>query len=216
MLQPDVQPQIRLFLNPWPLSVTDAVLLKILEDAASVGYETLTSWIDRGEVNVENGDGPFACVLLDPTNVNVGDPIRRRILAMVLYGGKEAEPFIPNAAAKADAHARHRRPNGELVAAANFCLSDDDFAWGTSAEYEGAVAGGSGLSVRQDGQLALEIVTDAMRAVHIHRAGQISHLRKENRGHAWYNQANCPGREYEDLAKLIDHSEMPLRYHGPA
>jgi len=205
----DLRPQVRLFLNPWSQSVWERDLLRILADAAEGAYETLGSWVDQGDIDVANGKGPFACVLLDPTNVDTSQSINRRIMAMVLYGGEKAEQFIPNAAAKADAHAKHGRPNGLLVESANFCLRDDDFAWGNSAEYKGAIAGGSGLSVDQDELMARWVVESTMKAVHAHRASKIDRLREENGSHAWYGESGLPGREYSALLKSMTHYRTP-------
>jgi len=133
--------------NPWSATLNDGVVLQLLNTAAIHGEEQIQRWIESGEAD---GDAIFAQAFLDPTNQRDQLTIEDRIFAVVLYGDPVAAfDCFANAAAKADATDRHKRPNGVLVRDANFCLGDADFAWGDSGYYFGAISAGSGLTAEQ-------------------------------------------------------------------
>lgn len=180
--------------NPWNATLDDGVVLQFLVSASIKGEYLIQQWVNSGDADE---DAVFAQVLLDPTNPRDQVTIQDRIFAFILYGDRRrAFDCLPNAAAKADAADRHGRPNGELVEDANFCLGDDDFAWGWNAEYKGAISAGSGLSAVQDGQVALTTLTYTMDAVHDARAQWLEGRRRLG-GQAWYNPDNVPGEQYQ-------------------
>lgn len=181
--------------NPWKATLADGVVLQFLTTAALSGEDLIEYWISHGDIEAGK-EAVFAQVFLDPTRPRNQITIQDRIFAIILYGDpSRAISCLPNAAAKADAADRHGRSNGELVDKANFCLGDGDFAWGWSAQYEGAISAGSGLSAAQDGQVALSTLMSFMDAVRIERTRWLEERRRLG-GQGWYNPENVPGNEY--------------------
>lgn len=200
-------PEVRLYQNPWSATVSDGVVLQQLLSSATYAGETLTAWIDAKIV--EDGHGAYACVILDPTRPRWQRTILDRVMATVLYGDG-AERYIPNAAAKADAHDRHGQPNGGLIRGASFCLGNGDFAWGNSVEHSGAIAGGSGLSADQDAMMANWILKGFMDRIHTLRDRWLYEQRKLPAGQRWFNQDDQPGDEYLAVAELSTYTT----HHG--
>jgi hypothetical protein len=179
--------------NPWSATLSDADVLQFLLTAAEKGEERISQWIDNGDTDV---DASFAQVFLDPTRARHQFTIVDRIFAIVIYGDAAvAFDYLPNAAAKADAADRHGCSNGTLVDEANFCLGDNDFTWGDTAFYKGAVSAGSGLKVAQDRELAQLTLESAMDAVHKARAAWLV-ARREVDSQSWFNGDNVPGKQY--------------------
>jgi hypothetical protein len=192
-------PQVFLHHNPWSKTLADGVVLQYLLTAASNAEEQIRAWIENQDAEP---DAVYAQVYLDPTNPLDQPTIKERIFAVVLFGDPaEALTCLPNAAAKADATDRHMVPNGELVELSNFCLGNDDFAWGDSAEYCGAISAGSGLEVYQDRLLAEESVESVMGSVHAERTRWLNERRQDG-GQAWFNEDNVPGPQYLNLLDL--------------
>jgi hypothetical protein len=193
-------PQVRLIRNPWSEILPDGVVLQILQTAASLAEEKMDEWGDRDELR--EGNDSFGAVLLDPTNRRGADSLSSRVLAIIMIGPKAAD-YVPNGAAKADAHDRHGVRNGALVDELSHCLGDDDFAWGTSAEYKRMIAGGSGLKPEQDGELADLILQHVVDEVRERRDQWIEEARRpEDAKQGWYNQANDPAPEYKGVLNL--------------
>lgn len=196
-VRPD--PTARLYQNPWQSTLPDHKLLELFQEGAKRAEDVLADWMSTGQV--EEGRDSYACVILDPTRRRHQRTIQQRVLAIILLG-PNAERYIPNGAAKADAHDRLGQPNGELVKKRSFCLSDHDFAYGDSAVYEGAIAGGSGLSVQQDRFLAFDVLEYTMKRVRAIRDGWLTEMRRTMDGQRWYNTSDEPGPEYADVAKM--------------
>jgi hypothetical protein len=202
---PDVS--VRLFQNPWKQMLPNEVLITVLTTAATEASERLAQMIDVGEVSPMRDS--FGCVILDPTHQRWQQTPVQRTLAAVLIG-PDAERFLPNALAKADAHDRHGLPNSGFFGNALFCLGDGDFTYGHSAEYdvvnprdgllvEGvAIAGGSGLSEDQDHELALMILSEAMGTVHDYISTWRDQQRAIGRGR-WFNESDVPPKSYTDI-----------------
>jgi hypothetical protein len=191
--------QVVLFNNPWTDSVPDEELVHVLFSAAAVARGKIEEWQDAGEV--QEAQGPFAAVIMDPTRSRAADLLRERILAFILIG--EATHLVANAIAKADAHDRHGVPNGLLVNADNNCLADTDFAWGESAVYRRTIGAGSGLSAHQDGELARIILMSSMDDVVDIREAWIADHRDGGKSHGWYNADNSPGFVYDDVVQQV-------------
>lgn len=193
-------PQVFLHHNPWSGSLANGVVLQFLVTAATKAEEQIKAWIQSGEAEP---DAVYAQVYLDPTNPRNQPTVKDRIFAVVFFGDeKKALKCLPNAAAKADATDRHKVPNGELVELANFCLGDNDFAWGDSAEFCGAISAGSGLEVAQDRQLAEKSVESVMKSVHDERNRWLQTRRTMTGSQAWFNEDNVPGPEYVGILDL--------------
>jgi hypothetical protein len=186
--------------NPWPQTVPDNVLLQFLMTAASSAKQEINCLIQEGKLAEEHDS--FAAVLIDPTDRVTYDTISDAVMAIILIG-PNAEKFIPNAAAKADAHKRHDLSNGEIVHKANFCLTDGEFAWGYSAEYMGAVGAGSGLKDTQDRDVTFLILKTVLERVHRARADYIRNKRIEHGSWAWYNTTNTPDSDYAVVTELL-------------
>jgi len=148
--------------------------------------------IDRGEVDPSRNS--FGMVFLDPTNPRGVTKLAKLILATIELGPRGTD-YLPNAAAKADAHHRHGMPNGALLQEGNFSLGDGDFAWGHSARYGTAIGGGSGLSAEQDYNLTYATLEEVMTRVHNERQRFLSERRKQGK-HGWFNAANMPPEQY--------------------
>jgi hypothetical protein len=198
-------PEVRLYHNPWSQILDDGVVLQTLQTAAVGAAETLTQMIGRGEV--EDDRDSYAAVLVDPTNQRSRQNEATDVIFAAILIGPNALKYLPNAVAKADAHDRHCVPNGLLVEQASYCLGDGDFAYGNSAawppyvsdEEEGltelAIAGGSGLSVEQDGEMAFMLLDDVMPRIRMLRDTWIAEQRSAG-SHGWYNRQNEPGEQY--------------------
>jgi len=198
----DLNPDVRIFQNPWSSTVSNGALLQIMVTAATNAGETLKSWIERGDVTKDPCS--YACVLLDPTRPRWQQTIQERVMAIVLYG-PDAAQYIPNGAAKADADDRHGQRNGDLVAFANYRLGNEDFAWGHSVED----GGGSGLSADQDRIMAKAIRGETFQRVHDLRELWL-HEQRQVGSQGWYNQANQPGADYLDVTKLVPLTQYSL------
>jgi hypothetical protein len=186
--------------NPWPETVPDGVFLQFLQTAACDGAEHMQRLLDSG--NLDPSRDSFGCVLLDPTNRVNYDLVSEIVLAVVLIG-PNAEPLVLNAAAKADAHARHWLSNGELIERSNYCLSDGEFAWGYSTAYFDAPAAGSGFSAEQDADVAHTIAESFFSKVHLTREQFIRDKRAEHGSWGWYNNTNTPDPEYAEVIDLL-------------
>jgi len=193
-----VAPVVKLYRNPWREILLDGVVLQILQTAAIEADEKLQKMIARGEV--EDGRDSFGAVLLDPTRPRWANTFEDRLFASIELGPNGTK-YLPNGAAKADAHDRHGVPNGVLVMNASHCLSDGDFAWGDSAEYNFAIGGGSGLSVEQDGEMVEMILEAVMDAVRDRRDAWLEEQRRAG-SHGWYNPDDMPGAEYVSILAM--------------
>lgn len=205
-------PKVCMRYNPWGKSLDDDTVLSYLTAAARNMEEQIERWIkcncahpDSTHHAVPSQDAAYGLVMLDPTNPRTQTTIKERIFALILLGDEEtATNYLSNAAAKADAADRHRdhvNDNGQLVHSANYCLGDDDFAWGSSARLKSAIAAGSGLNENQDRELADIALKIVMPHVHSERARWIEG-RRRNGSHGWFNDANQPGEEYLDILDL--------------
>jgi hypothetical protein len=123
-------------------------------------------------------------------------------MAIILLG-PSAMGFLPNGAAKADAHDRHGVDNGELVEHASHCLGNGEFAYGASAEYKRAIGGGSGLSVQQDRDMVYGMLVDTIDQVQLMRDQFIAEQRRVNGSHRWYTRTNLPAEEYDAVLALV-------------
>lgn len=190
-------PQVFLRHNPWSARLDDGVVMQYLLTAASKGEELLQKWIDQGDAPE---DAAFAQVMLDPTRPYSTLFFDERVIAAILLGDQAtANGYLSNAAAKAAAHDRHGRANGNLIERASYALGDSDFAWGHSAQYGPAVSAGSGLSQVQDHELALCMLTSVMDAVHTATTQWLEERRRVGDGHSWFNEKNLPGEYSLDL-----------------
>lgn len=192
------RPIVKLCRNPWSDTLSDGVLLMFLQTAAMEAAQKLAEMIESGEV--EDGRDSLGVILLDPTRPRSAIRFLDRVLATIQIG-PNARKYLPNAAAKADAHDRHGVSNGELVAEASHCLGNEDFAWGNSAEYDYAIGGVSGLAVEQDEAMALLIFKGVIDRVRNERDRWLEHQRREG-NHRWYNQVDAPGAEYLAVLEL--------------
>jgi hypothetical protein len=198
-------PEVRLYHNPWSETLDDGVVLQILQTAGVNAAERLTCMIEGGVI--EDGRDSYAVALVDPTNQRFRQNWATDVIYAAILIGPSALKYLPNAVAKADAHDRHCIPNGLLVEQASYCLGDGDFAYGNSAawppyvsdEDEGltelAIAGGSGLSVEQDGGMAYMLLDDVMPRIREIRDSWIAEQRSAG-SHGWYNRQNEPGDQY--------------------
>jgi hypothetical protein len=98
--------------NPWPDTVPDGVFLSYLSTAACDGLEHMQDLVSAGTLSPDRDS--FACVILDPTGRIDSSVVKDFVIAIVLIG-PNAERLVPNAAAKADAHLRHWRSNGDVI-----------------------------------------------------------------------------------------------------
>lgn len=195
-----ISPIVNLFCNPWDDILSDQEVLESMHAVALVADVRLRRMIRDGEV--EDGRDSLGVVLLDPTPSRSATSFNEQVLATIVLGPHGAE-FVPNAAAKADAHARHGVNNGLLVRYASHCLGNGDFAWGNSAEYKGAIGGGSGLSVEQDGAMVRLMLEHIMETVRVSRDCWIDEQRRLNpEGHRWFNSANEPPAKYKAVLDL--------------
>jgi hypothetical protein len=190
-------PEVRLYQNPWSESIQDDVILQILTTAALEADARIVSWQENGSVNKK---GAYAFVMLDPTQPRWQTRIDQRIMAMVLLG-KNAEQYIVNGAAKADAHDRHGRHNGDIIQTNSLLLSDGDFAWGDSAAYGGVIGGGSGLLGVQDRHLGEYLLRNIIDPLHELRSAWLTSRRVLNESHDWWNDRNEPGSEYDGILR---------------
>ncbi len=192
-------PIVRLCHNPWPRIVPDGVLLQYLQTAAVNAQEQMREWEAAGEM--EEGRDSFAAVLLDPTRRRWARTISDRVMAIILIG-PNAEKYVPNGASKADGHDRHNRNMGELVEDLNHLLADGEFGWGNSAEYLGAIGGGSGLKVKQDGELVEGMLIEVIDSVNSNRRTWLDEQRRLKGNHRWFDPDDEPGAEYTAVLDL--------------
>lgn len=202
----DLKPQIFVCQNPWRRSLADAVLFKHLQTAAVMVQEELIGLRAAREVAE---DCSYAFLMLDPTRPRDQVTIEQRTMAIVLFG-RNAKGYVPNAAAKADAHDRHGRPNGELIDEASFCLGDSDFAWGRSASYQGAIAAGSGLSVDQDYDMAYLLLSKFLEPVRTVRDTWLKEQRASLGGQRWFNTHDVPGEQYTALGCMREFVQLEM------
>lgn len=189
-------PIVKMYRNPWPHSVADGVVLQFLMTAATEAADRLQELYEEDwpEGRLPSERDSFAAVLLDPVRTRGATNFLDRLFASVEIG-PDAARYLPNGGAKADAHDRLGKPNGFFVDQANFCLGDHDFAWGSSAEYNGAIGGGSGLFPSQDAALTSLILESVMCSVHDYRKQRVEEWRKSG-SHGWYNPDNNPHSDY--------------------
>jgi hypothetical protein len=187
-------PIVKLYRNPWKSVLPDNMLLHQLTAAATLGLEELNRLIAGGWVDAERDS--FGAVFLNPTRPREAVNFADRLLASIEIGPNGAK-YALNGAAKADAHDRHGVPS-ELLVAQSHRLGDGDFAWGGSVEYEGAVAGGSGLSVDQDKSLTCLMLKRFITGVNAGRDSWLANQRRLRGNQRWFNPADEPGQEYLD------------------
>lgn len=193
-------PVVKLYRNPWSATLEDGVVLQILMTAALSADDQLRGMQQEGDVEPDKDS--FGVVLLDPTRPRTATTFAERVLATIELGPHGAH-FLPNAAAKADAHDRHGQSNDDLVYEAIHCLGNDDFAWGRSAEYALAIGGGSGLSEEQDHELTLQILEEVMDEVGSRRGAWLKQQRMDGGSQSWLNRDNLPGRQYQDILSMV-------------
>jgi hypothetical protein len=192
---------VHLVRNPWPRTFPDVLLVASLKDAAAAARRQMQRWEVAGEI--EEGRGSFAAVLLDPTRPRSAQTLMERVMAIIMIG-PDARKYVANGASKADAHDRHNMNMGQLVGTDNHLLADGEFGWGNSAEYRRAIGGGSGLSVRQDGELVelmLRVLVDAVRAFRKSWLWQ-QREQKPEAGHRWFDPDDQPGVLYANVIGL--------------
>jgi len=194
---------VKLYRNPWAATLSDDVVLQILQTAATNAHRRLQDMIVSGEV--DSSHDSFGMVFLDPTRPRSAVTFDDRVFAVIELGPNGAS-YVPNGAAKADARDRHGLPNELLVDEYNFTLGDGDFAWGNSASYGPAIGGGSGLSQAQDHTMTFDTLEEVMTRVHVERSRFLAERRKGGRSHGWYNPGNEPGADY---AAILD--RVPYR-----
>ncbi|AEW98456.1 hypothetical protein [Streptantibioticus cattleyicolor] len=140
----------------------DALLLELgVRRAASVWRNHTTE-----EERAPRGRYPrpaMGFVLLDAT---AGPWVRNEeaVLAVITVGDG-GHTFLPNAAAKAAAHRRLGRNNGEAVHVDPHLLATGDFRYGHSADVRGQIVAASSQSTDQDLYEAARLAADFVHAV---------------------------------------------------
>lgn len=186
-------PQIYLRQNPWSKVIGNGVVLQKLQTAAVLCERTIQRWIDNDELDANKA---FALVILDPTRPRWQQQVQQRVLAVVLFGDAEmAKGYLPNGLAKVDLHDRHGTCSGDIIDSAIFCLGNDDFTWGSSANFMGAIAGGSGFTVIQDEKMAQTFLLSFVPGVADELARWVQEQRRSRRG-SWMNSDNQPSVDY--------------------
>jgi hypothetical protein len=181
--------------NPWEKTLSSDVLLQILLTAAIDADQQLVRMIEANKV--EPGRESFGMVMLDPTRPRGSLSFADRLMAVVEIG-PHGDKYAINGAAKADAHDRHGMPTSAIVSDVPHLLGDADFAWGGSVEYKRAIAGGSGLSVEQDADMALGVLKHVIKGVNSSRNLWLKEQRalSHDGNHRWFNPEDEPGDVY--------------------
>lgn len=192
--------EVALIRNPWAQTVPDERLMDLLVHAAQQGAAKLEKWIAKGKAAPDRNS--FGAVILDPTRPRGDATLQDRILAVITIGDL-GDQYVPNGAAKADAHDRHGVPNGILVQSRNHCLGDDDFAWAGSVEYQGAIGAGSGLSAKQDAKLMLRMLRIAIDGVREIREIWLEERRADGGRRAWWNEEDSVHIVYLDIVQQL-------------
>jgi hypothetical protein len=193
--------EVRLIRNPWTGILNDGVVLQYLQTSVIEGAEWLQDKIAADEIKPDRNS--YGGVILDPTCQRVTH-FRDRVMAVILIG-PDAKRFVPNGAAKADAADRHSMGTSYILNEEHpsyHMFGFGDFAWGGSVSVEGAVAGGSGLSVKQDEQLMELIVSTFIEKVNRALGQWLRERRQRADGQAWWTPDNQPGTQYVDVLGL--------------
>ncbi|MEV0280834.1 hypothetical protein AB0I22_31205 [Streptomyces sp. NPDC050610] len=177
----------------------DAVLLEVgLLRAASIGRQHTAD-----DEHAPRGAYPRAAmgfVLMDAT-AGPWTPNEEAVLGVITIGD-QGRSFLPNAAAKAGAHRRLGRNNGEAVHVNPHLLGAGGFRYGHSAEVRGQIVGASGQSTDQDLYEAARLAADFVDAVNAR------HLDWEER-HAtaiWTAPDDGPAAEYRAMTDWFEPS----------
>ncbi len=190
---------VRLHKNPWSESLTTERLREIVTEGAEKIAALLAVMMERGET--KQGNESFALVFLDPTRPRIDWWATSELVVATIGIGPAQGDYLPNAWAKAEAHYRHGISNGRLVDDFTHCLGDHDFAWGASAEYNRAIAGGSGQKALQDHELALVFLKHVIPAINAERKAWLD-SKRETGSHRWFNNQDEPVTDYREIRTL--------------
>jgi hypothetical protein len=189
-------PAAHLIRNPWRDTLGDGLVLDHLTTAAITAQEQLEQW------QVDQDRESFAAVILDPTlSLTTGDRIRDFVIAIILIG-PNAEDYLPNAAANADAHSRHFRSSSELVEVDNYLLADGESALGGSALYREAISGGSGSSVKMDDELVMIMLMRFVDRISRARENWLQ-AQLSSGSRAWFSSDDRPDPQYAEVCDLV-------------
>ncbi|MFJ2780519.1 hypothetical protein [Kitasatospora sp. NPDC087315] len=187
--------------NPYRYMLTDnqldALLVEVgLRRAASVWKHHTTE-----ERQAPRGAYPrplMGFVLMDATAGN-WTPNEDAVLGVIAIGDS-GHAFLPNAAAKAGAHRRLGRNNGEAVHVDPHLLGTGGFRYGHSAEVRGQIVGASSQSTDQDLYEAARLATDFVDAVNDrHLVWEQQHGPGD-----WASADDKPALEYRAMTDWFD------------
>ncbi|MFF0224276.1 hypothetical protein [Streptomyces sp. NPDC004629] len=182
--------------NPYGYVLDDAELDAVLLAAGLRRAASIWHHHTADETHVPRGTYPraaMAFVLMDAT-AGPWERNEEAVLGAVVIGDL-GHTFLPNAAAKAGAHRRLGRTNGEAVHVDPHLLGAGGFRYGYSAQVRGQIVGASGQSTDQDLYEAARLAADFVDAVNAR------HLSWEERHSAdiWASRDGTPAAEYQAM-----------------
>ncbi|OON81085.1 hypothetical protein [Streptomyces tsukubensis] len=186
--------------NPYSYVLDDAGLDAVLLEVGLRRAESV--WLHHtADEHAPRGLYPRASmgfVLMDAT-AGPWTPNEEAVLGVIAIGD-QGHTFLPNAAAKAGAHRRLGRNNGEAVHVDPHLLGAGGFRYGHSAEVRGQIVGASGQGTDQDLHEAARLATEFVDVVN---AG---HLDWEQRHGTdiWASPDGEPALEYRAMTEWFD------------
>ncbi|MFI5617964.1 hypothetical protein [Streptomyces sp. NPDC051567] len=166
--------------NPYAYMLGDEELDALLLDVGRRRAASIWRNHTTGEQDAPRGAYPrprMGFVLMDPT-AGPWVPNEEAVLGVITVG-EDGHVSLPNAAAKAGAHRRLGRNNGEAVHVDPHLLGSGGFRYGHSAEVRGQIVGASSQSTDQDLYEAARLAAEFVDAV--------------NDRHAAWEQRQGPG-----------------------
>ncbi|MEV0261448.1 hypothetical protein AB0I49_08890 [Streptomyces sp. NPDC050617] len=189
--------------NPYSYALDDAGLDAVLLEAGLLRAASIRRQHTADDADAPRGRYPRAAmgfVLMDAT-AGPWTPNEEAVLGVITVGDG-GHAFLPNAAAKAGAHRRLGRNNGEAVHVDPHLLGAGGFRYGHSAEVRGQIVGASGQSTDQDLYEAARLAADFVAAINARHA----EWERDNATGIWTASDDGPAAEYQAMTDWFEPS----------
>ncbi|MFE7117870.1 hypothetical protein ACFU99_20880 [Streptomyces sp. NPDC057654] len=189
--------------NPYSYVLDDAGLDAVLLEVGLLRAASIQRQHTADDADAPRGRYPRAAmgfVLMDAT-AGPWTPNEEAVLGVVTVGDG-GHAFLPNAAAKAGAHRRLGRNNGEAVHVDPHLLGAGGFRYGHSAQVRGQIVGASGQSTDQDLYEAARLAADFVSAVNTRHA----QWEQSNATGIWTAPDDGPASEYRAMTDWFEPS----------
>lgn len=188
--------------SPWSGMLLNVAVEDMLVHVAREGERLIRQWARAGLVLP---DASFALALLDPTkssrrprgrsvsSVPDETPVER-VFGVILFGDPTlAEAHLEGAIGAADIVYRHRESSADVITYHSYKLGPHDTTCMGGVEYEGAIAGGNGLSDELNAELSKILLRLMLSLVHARQESIFNRWMSLR----WWNGTNAPDGRYK-------------------